>query len=328
MIITRSPLRICLAGGGTDLESFYKKYTSTFISAAINSYVYVTINKPFINQYILKYSKNERTKSIDLIKHDLFREILKKFGKKNDFIEISTTADVPYGTGLGSSGAFSNCLIKALSTHNRNKLNSDEIAENSFFIETKILKEIAGKQDPYISSFGGISKFIINRKGKVISKRLNISSNNLNRLNDNLLLFFTGFSRSSTKILKNQEIKTKKDDKKLVENLKITLSEVNQIEKYIINGNLDDYGKLMNEHWIRKKKRSSFMTNDYIDYIYEYAIKNGAIGGKLVGAGGGGFLLFYSNNPEALRFAMLQKKLTELRFSFDFEGTKNLFVKL
>jgi D-glycero-alpha-D-manno-heptose-7-phosphate kinase len=327
MIITRSPLRICLAGGGTDLESFYKRFTSTFISAAIDSYIYVTINKPFINKYILKYSKNESVKSVKSIKHDLFREILKKFGKKNDFIEISTTADVPYGTGLGSSGAFSNCLIKALSTYNRSKLNSNQIAENSFFIETKILKEIAGKQDPYISSYGGISKFKINKKGIVTSKRLDISLKNINKLNDNLLLFFTGFSRSSSKILSNQENKVKKENKKLIKKLKKTLSEVNQIENYIINGNFYDYGELMNEHWIRKKELSNKMTNKYIDSIYNYALKNEAVGGKLVGAGGGGFLLFYTENPESLRLAMSKKKIKELRFTIDFEGTKNLFVK-
>ena len=148
MIITRSPLRITLAGGGTDLESFYKKYSSTFISIAIDSYVYVTINKPFIKKYIIKYSQNETVKNLSQIKHDLFREILKKFSKKNDFVEISTTADVPYGTGLGSSGAFANCLIKAITTHNRLNLNYEELAENSFLIETKKLREVAGKQDP------------------------------------------------------------------------------------------------------------------------------------------------------------------------------------
>jgi D-glycero-alpha-D-manno-heptose-7-phosphate kinase len=327
MIITRSPLRICLAGGGTDLESFYKKYTSNFISAAINSYVYVTINKPFINQYILKYSRYESTKSIASIKHDLIREILKRFGKKDDYIEMSTTADVPYGTGLGSSGAFSSCLIKALSTYNRNKLNSEEIAESSFFIETKILKEIAGKQDPYISSYGGISKFIINKKGKVHSQRLDIPLRYLNKLNDNLLLFFTGFSRSSTKILINQENKTKKKNQQIIKNLKETLSEVSLIEKYLTNGNLTNYGELLREQWDRKKKRSKHMTNIYIEDIYNFALKNGAVGGKLVGAGGGGFLLFYSDNPENLRHAMNQKNITELRFIFDFEGTKNLFVK-
>ena len=327
MIITRSPLRITLAGGGTDLESFYKKHTSTFISAAINSYVYVSINKPFINKYILKYSKNETIKNIDNIKHDLFREILKKYGKKDDYIEISTTADVPYGTGLGSSGAFSNCLIKALTTHNRDKINFDEIAETSFAIETKKLKEIAGKQDPYISAFGGLSKFKIAKNGSVTSNRLNIPLGNLNKLNDNLLLFFTGYSRSSSKILSNQEIKTNKQNKSLIDNLIKTQNEVKIIESYLAKGKLTEYGNLMKEHWIRKKERSNLMTNSYIDQVYQYALKNGAVGGKIVGAGGGGFLLFYSDNPESLRFAMKKKKMIELRFSFDFEGTKNLLVK-
>jgi D-glycero-alpha-D-manno-heptose-7-phosphate kinase len=327
MIITRSPLRISLAGGGTDLESFYRKYTSTFISAAINSYVYVTINKPFINKYIIKYRKNEVVTNINNIKHNLFRQILKKFGKKNDYIEISTTADVPYGTGLGSSGAFANCLIKAITTHNRDHLNFNEIAEYSFIIESKETKEICGKQDPYISAFGGLSKFKIKKNGQVSSSRLRISLNILNKLNDNLMLFFTGYSRSSGKILSSQESETKKHNKYLIENLIKTQKEVAIIENYLMNGKLNDYGHLMKEHWTRKKKRSNLMSNNHINLIYEYALKNGAVGGKLVGAGGGGFLLFYSEQPEKLRAAMKKKGVAELRFAFDFEGTKNLFVK-
>jgi D-glycero-alpha-D-manno-heptose-7-phosphate kinase len=327
MIITRSPLRITLAGGGTDLESFYKNYTSTFISMAINSYVYVTVNKPFVNRYILKYSKNEIVKNLNDIKHNLFREILKKFSKKNDFIEISTTADVPYGTGLGSSGAFANCLIKAITTHNHLNLNYEEIAESSFLIETQKLKEVAGKQDPYISAFGGLSKFEINTKGKVKSNRMNIGISSLNKLNDNLLLYFTGFSRSSSKILSSQVKKAKKKDKNLITNLIQTQKEVNKIEKLLIDGKFDEFGSLMREHWIRKKKISNLMSNNYIDTIYEYGLKNGAIGGKLVGAGGGGFLLFYSNKPENVRHAMKKRGVMELRFSFDYEGTKNLLVE-
>lgn len=327
MVITRSPLRITLAGGGTDLESFYKKYTSTFISAAINSYVYVSINKPFIDSYILKYSRNETVKKINNIKQNLFREILKKFGKKNDYIEITTTADVPYGTGLGSSGAFANCLIKAITTHNHDNLNFEQIAESAFEIETKKLKEIAGKQDPYISAFGGLSKFKIDKNGSVLSTRLHIPQNILDKLSDNLMLFFTGYSRSSSQILLSQKKKTTKKNKNLLKNLIKTLKEVKIIENYLVKGKLDDYANLMREHWTRKKERSRLMTNSYIDDLYEYALEKGAVGGKIVGAGGGGFLLFYSNNPESLRNAMQKKKIKELRFSFDFEGTKNIFTK-
>lgn len=328
MIITRSPLRISIAGGGTDLESFYSKFGSTFISAAINSYVYITINKPFINKYIIKYSKIEANKNLDTIKHKLFKEIIKKYGKKNDFIEISTTADVPYGTGLGSSGAFSNCLIKALTTYNRINMTYDEIAEGTFGIETKKLNETAGKQDPYISAFGGISKFQINKSGKVSSQSVKISLKNTNKLNDNLLLFFTGFSRSSSKILKNQETNTKKNNDEIINNLRKTQNDVKKIEKFLLNGQLDEFGESMKEHWLRKKKRSNLMSNGHVDEMYSYALKNGAIGGKVVGAGGGGFLLFYTNDPEKLRWSFDKKNIKELRFSFDFEGTKNIFVKL
>lgn len=327
MIITRSPLRISIAGGGTDLESFYKLYTSTFISVAINSYVYVTINKPFLDSYFIKYSQSEIIKNLNDIKHGHFREILKKYSKKNDFVEISTTADVPYGTGLGSSGAFSNSLIKAITTHNRQNLSYEEIAENSFIIETKKLKEVAGKQDPYISAFGGLSKFEIDKQGKVISNRIDINLNNLKKFNDNLLLFFIGYSRSSSKILSNQLNQTKKKNKGFIENLLKTQNQVKEIEDFILKGQFDNFGKIMNEHWTRKKERSNLMSNRYIDDVYEFGINNGALGGKVVGAGGGGFLLFYSNKPENLRHEMKKKELRELRFSFEFEGTKNIFVK-
>lgn len=327
MIITRSPLRISIAGGGTDLESFYKLYTSTFISVAINSYVYVTINKPFLDSYFIKYSQSEIIKNLNDIKHGHFREILKKYSKKNDFVEISTTADVPYGTGLGSSGAFSNSLIKAITTHNRQNLNYEEIAENSFIIETKKLKEVAGKQDPYISAFGGLSKFEIDKQGKVISNRIDINLNNLKKFNDNLLLFFIGYSRSSSKILSNQLNQTKKKNKGFIENLLKTQNQVKEIEDFILKGQFDNFGNIMNEHWARKKERSNLMSNRYIDDVYEFGINNGALGGKVVGAGGGGFLLFYSNKPENLRHEMKKKELRELRFSFEFEGTKNIFVK-
>ena len=326
MIITRSPLRISIAGGGTDLKSFYSKFGSTFISAAINSYVYVSINRPFIDRFILKYSKIEKSKYPKKFKHDLFREIIGRFASKKEFIEISTTADVPYGTGLGSSGAFSNALIKAITTFNKQHLTFNEIAEQTFDIENRVLKEISGKQDPYISAYGGISKFSINKKGLVNCSTLNLSSNNINKLNDNLLLFFTGYSRSSSKILKQQDINTKKKNIKMTENLFQTQKDVLKIEKYLLEGKFDEFGYSMLEHWKRKKERSNLMSNELVDNLYEHAIKNGAIGGKVVGAGGGGFLLFYSNNPDKLRYFFQKKKIKELRYRFDFEGTKNFFL--
>lgn len=328
MIITRSPLRISIAGGGTDLKSFYSKYGSTFISAAINSYVYVSINKPFIDKFILKYSKIEKSKNPKKFRHGLFREIINKFSFKKEFLEITTTADVPYGTGLGSSGAFSNALIKAITTYNKQHLTFNEIAEQSYDIENRVLKETAGKQDPYISAYGGISKFSINKKGLVNCDKLNLSSSNINKLNDNLLLFFTGFSRSSSTILKQQDINTKKQNIRMIKNLAQTQKDVFKIEKYLLEGKFDEFGYSMLEHWKRKKERSNLMSNNQVDDLYEQAINNGAIGGKIVGAGGGGFLLFYTNHPDKLRYFFKKKKIKELRFSFDFEGTKNLFVKI
>lgn len=321
MIISKSPLRISIAGGGTDLESFYSLYGSTFISAAINAYVYVAISKPFIQKYIIKYSKIEKSLEIKNIKHDLVRSILRKYHYNKEFIEITTTADVPYGTGLGSSGAFSNCLIQALSYINNENLNYSEIAERSYFIENKILKEVCGKQDPYASAYGGLSKFTIEKKGNVTCKRLEINEDELKKFSSNLLLFYTGTTRSSSIILSSQDQASKKKNDQIIKNLLEVQKKQKIIEKSLINNNFDEFGYLMGEHWAKKKERTPMMTNTKIDQLYNYAIENGALGGKIVGAGGGGFLLFYATNPNLLREKFKKLNVFELQFDFDLVGT-------
>ena len=323
MIIVRSPLRISLGGGGTDLPSYYKKKEGFFISAAIDKYVYVTVTKPFEKGIYLKYSKIEKINKIKNIKHEIIKEVLKK-ELRNNKIEITTLTDIPAKTGLGSSGSFSTALIKAVYSYNQKMIGRRELAELACDIEINKLKQPTGKQDQYISVYGGISEFQINRKGFVKVKNLKIDEETILDLEDNLLLFFTGFSRNSSLILKEQNNKSMKNDKETFNNLDYVKYLGYEIKKNLIKGNCKEFGRLMNEHWKYKLARSKRMSNPKINEIYNFAIKNGAIGGKLIGAGGGGFLLFYTNTPNRLRKTLINKKLEEIRFKFDFEGVKQI----
>jgi len=323
MIIVRSPLRISIGGGGTDIPSYYKEKGSFFISAAINKYVYVTITKPFEKGIYLKYSKIEKTNKVETIKHKIIKEVLKQELIENK-IEITTLTDIPSKTGLGSSGSFSTAMIKAIYSFNQKMIGRRELAEKACDIEINKLKQPSGKQDQYISVYGGISEFNINKNGIVKAKNLKISRETVLDLEDNLLLFFTGFSRNSSIILNEQNKKTIKSDVQIIKNLDYVKSLGLEIKKELLKGNCNNFAKLMNEHWNYKLQRSKNMSNKTINEIYTFAIKNGAIGGKLIGAGGGGFLLFYTNTPNRLRKAMAHKKLEEVRFKFDHEGVKQI----
>ncbi|OUU44156.1 MAG: galactokinase [Verrucomicrobia bacterium TMED56] len=322
MILVRSPLRISLGGGGTDLPSYYKENEGFLIAAAINKYVFVSVMNPFTEGYILKYSEYENVNNIEDIRHPIIRETLKLGFKKN--LEITTLADLPSGTGLGSSGSFTTALLKALYANSSKNLNSNELAELACDIEINKLKEPIGKQDQYIASYGGISSFNFNKDDSVDVKPLSISDDTLFDLEDNLMLFFTGYSRSASKILKDQETKSKQHDEEMLRNLnnvkKLGLESKNALE----SGDTKIFGELMHEHWENKKKRSGGMSNDKINSWYDIAMQNGAIGGKLVGAGGGGFLMFMSKDRNKLRKALSGAGMEEVRFNFDFEGTKTL----
>ena len=322
MIICRSPLRISLGGGGTDLPSYYTKNGGYLISAAINKYVYITVNRPFQQEIILKYSSVEIEKDVLKIQHPIIREVLKSLNLKSPQIEISAIADIPAGTGLGSSGSFTTALIKALYTHYHRGIHPKELAELACEIEINKLGESVGKQDQYIASYGGITEFIFDKDGKVNSKPLPISISGVHDLEDNLVLFFTGISRSASSILTDQDNKSKYNDKLMIDNLDFTKDLGLRSKDALVTGNYVKFGELMHEHWEHKKSRSLGMSNEYINNIYDIAIKSGAVGGKLVGAGGGGFLMFYSSDKEKLRFEMNKLGLEEVRFKFDFEGTK------
>jgi D-glycero-alpha-D-manno-heptose-7-phosphate kinase len=322
MIITRSPLRVSVGGGGSDLPSYYREHGGFLIAAAINKYVYATVMRPFSPGIYLKYSNIEQVDSISQISHPIIREVLKLLNLKTPQIEITTLADIPSGTGLGSSGSFTTALIKALFTHYKKSIHPQDLAELASEIELVKLKEPIGKQDQYISAFGGITAITFNKDETVKVEPLSISIKTQHDLEDNLLLFYTGISRSASSILLDQDNRSKKNEVEILENLHFTKNIGYKIKEALELGNTFRFGQLMNEHWEQKKSRSPGMSSQQIDNIYNLALKNGAVGGKLVGAGGGGFLMFYVEDKQKLRESMNELNLEEVRFSFDFEGTK------
>ena len=322
MIITRSPLRVSLGGGGTDLASYYREFGGFLVAAAIDKYVYITHHRTFQREIIVKYSKLERVLDVDHIEHPIVREALKLTGVTDPQIELTSMADIPGGTGLGSSGSFTTALLKALHAYRKHPISPAELAEEACAIEIDRLGEPIGKQDQYIAAVGGITAFTFNRDGRVEYRPAKISEEWLFELEDNLLLFFTGYSRSASAILKDQNDRSRQSDKVMLENLHFTKELGYKSLEALEAGNLDEFGRLMDVHWRRKKARSSGMSNSHIDEWYDHAMANGAIGGKLIGAGGGGFLMFYAGDKRRLRHAMREKGLQEVRFRFDFEGSK------
>ena len=325
MIITRSPLRITLGGGGTDLASYYRKHGGFLMAAAIDKYVYVTVMRPFIEGIFLKYSKLEHVEEIDEIQHPIIREAIRMLEFRTPQIEITTLADIPAGTGLGSSGSFSTALLKALYAHRRRLLHPSELATLACQIEIERLHAPIGKQDQYIAAYGGVTCLTFNPDETVSATPVKLSMNALFDLEDNLLLFFTGFSRSAASILADQKLRSEGADAEMLQNLHYVKELGLRSREALEDGKPALFGELMHEHWEHKKRRSAGMSNPQIDEWYELARHSGAIGGKLVGAGGGGFLLFYSEDHRRLRTAMGKAGLEEVRFRFDFEGTKVLF---
>lgn len=322
MIIARSPLRVSLGGGGTDLPSYYQNHGGFLLAAAIDKYVYATVTRPFTQGIYLKYSNLEQVRNIDDVKHPIIREALRELNLRSPQVEVTTLADIPSGTGLGSSGSFTTALLKGLYAHYRRNIHPSELAELACKIELEKLGEPIGKQDQYIAAFGGITAFTFNTDGTVLSESLPVSTQTLHNLEDNLLLFFTGISRSASSILSDQDVKSRADNNEMLENLHFTKELGYRSRDALIEGDTIQFGALMHEHWMHKKKRSSGMSSEFINSAYEFALKNGAVGGKLVGAGGGGFLMFYASDKNKLRNAMSSLNLEEVRFKFDFEGTK------
>ncbi|OGM31462.1 hypothetical protein A2803_05330 [Candidatus Woesebacteria bacterium RIFCSPHIGHO2_01_FULL_44_21] len=323
MILVRAPFRVPIGGGGTDLPSYYSKFGGEFISASINRYMYITINRPIVDKLIrVKYTQTEIVNTVGEVRHDLVREAL-RLTKIKDSIEINSFADLPAGVGMGSSGSYLVALLKALHTLKREHISDQNLAEEACRIEINKLKRFVGKQDQYIAAFGGITKFKINKKGEVKIRPLPLSPSFIGDLENSLLIFYTGIRREEQQILKRQSIKTKNNDKRVIENLHLIKSIGKDIEQALLEENISSFGKLMHKHWMTKRNLSTSISSSRIDQLYELGIKNGALGGKIMGAGGGGFLLFCCpRNKGRLRLAMKNEGLTELFFHFDMEGAK------
>src|SRR3984885_3214218 len=324
LIITRSPLRISLGGGGTDLPSYYRKHTGFVLSAPINQYVYITINEAFRPRIILKYSRLEDVEHVDEIQHPIIREALRLTGVTGPYLEIVSLSDIPAGTGLGSSGSFTTALLRALHTMKRSFVPPQELAEQACHIEIDLLKEPVGKQDQYNPAFGGITCFEFLTDGRVIAEPLKIAPETLANLEDSLLLFFTGASRSAGEVLRDQDTRTRANASDMLENLHFTKQLGHESRDALLAADLRKFADLMHVHWEHKKKRSPGMSSGFIDEMYERARAHGALGGKLIGAGGGGFLLLYTEDKTRLRSAMRGAGLREVRLQFDFSGTSVL----
>jgi D-glycero-alpha-D-manno-heptose-7-phosphate kinase len=324
MIISRSPLRITLGGGGTDLPSYYREHEGFLVAAAIDRYVYITLHTTFVDYLIIKYSKLESVTSLEQIQHPIVREALKLLNFECKRLEISSMADIPAGTGLGSSGSFTTALLRALHSYQKNIISPQVIAEQACAIELEKLREPIGKQDQFIAAFGGVTCFRFNKNDQVDVWPAPISTETLHNLEDGLVMFFTGMARSASSILRDQDDKSKGKDLSIIDNLHYVKDLGKRSLSALQAGDLNTFGTLMDEHWQHKKKRSGAMSNPEIDKWYELAMRNGAVGGKLIGAGGGGFLLFYTEDKKRLRHVMREAGREEVRLRFDFEGTKTL----
>jgi len=325
MILSRAPMRITLGGGATDLESYYSKYGGFVIAAAIDQYCSILASKRFYDSIRLSYMQLETVDNINDIKNTRFREALRFIGIDKG-IELHSFADIPANAGLGSSSSFLVAVLNALHAYKREFVTQRQLAEEACHIEIDVLGEPIGKQDQYIAAFGGVTCLTFEKNGDVLVEPLQVSDETLDQLESNLVYFFTGMERGASEILSEQDTKSKKDDQEMLENLRQVKEIGLETKKHLEQGKVDMLGELFHTHWEIKKKRSGKMSDPFIDECYELARKNGALGGKLIGAGGGGFLMFYCKNSDKPRLsdAMKKKGLRPMRFHFDFEGAKIL----
>ncbi|MGP8124750.1 MAG: hypothetical protein ACLQEQ_02650 [Nitrososphaerales archaeon] len=325
MIVSRTPFRLSLGGGGTDLPAYYAKYGGFFVSGAVDKYMHIVLNDRFERGIRLSYSRTEIVDSPDSIRHPSVREALKLLNLK-DKLEIVSLADVPAATGLGSSGSFTVGLLNALYAHQRIVKTPEQIAEIACDIALNRLHESSGKQDEYTASLGGIRSYEIDTRGKVTTKELNISDHTLSELEYVIMMFYTGITRNAGENLGRQQGGVSVGDDRLVEKMHAIKAIGLESKKALEAGDLRRFGELLHEHWTVKRGLTDIMTTDQIDSWYSIARENGALGGKLVGAGGGGFLmLFCEERREKVRAALASQGLTEMRFRFDLEGSKVIY---
>ena len=323
MIVSRTPLRITLGGGGTDLPSYYENHGGFIFSFCLSKYMYICMNRPSADDLIrLRYSISECVESVEDLQHDIAKACFKRTGITSR-IEVASLSDIPAGSGLGSSSAYAVGLLNALYSIKGQYKSLEFLAEEACTIEMDILKKPMGKQDQYLSAIGGFLRLDIDKKGVVVPTKIKLEKSIMNELNRNLLIFYTGQQRKNDKILNEQDQSTKNNNEEVLNSLHYIKESGYKILDIVQSGNLDELGLMFKDHWEMKKKLSSGVTSDRIDSIYDTALKNGAIGGKVSGAGGGGFFTFYCNNEHSkLRTAMKEKGLQELEYSFDLDGSK------
>jgi D-glycero-alpha-D-manno-heptose-7-phosphate kinase len=319
IIFSRAPLRVSLGGGGTDLPSYFAEHGGFLVAGAIDKYVYMLVHTVFQQTYRMRYQQSEDVEHPSQIRHPILRESLLRHWR-GDPLEIASVADVPASTGLGSSGAFTVCLLKALAHARSTSIAPGPLAEAACEIEIDILNEPVGKQDQYVAAHGGICAYTFNGDGTVQIEPLELKEETLRLLRSNLLLFYTGEARSSSELLRDQDTRSRRSDDSMLENLDATKRLGYRSRELLLAGDLDAYAELMHEHWQNKRTRSSGMTSERIDMLYTLARRSGVIGGKLVGAGGGGFLLVYASNPSHTRQAMAGAGAPELTFDFEWSG--------
>jgi D-glycero-alpha-D-manno-heptose-7-phosphate kinase len=320
MIITRTPLRITLGGGGTDLPSYYGQFGGFVLSAAISKHIFISINRTFTPDYFLKYSALERVERARQIEHPIVREVLLAHDI-GPSVEIVSMADIPAGTGLGSSGAFTVGLLRAVYAVSHDHVTAGDLASEACVIEIDRLQRAVGKQDQYVAAFGGVKCYDFNPDGQVAVSPLAMSTDTLHDLEEHLLMFFTGYSRDADRVLVEQKTRSEGGDMQMIDNLHFVKELGLRSKAALEQGDTDGFATLMHEHWEHKKKRSAAMSNSSIDRWYQLGRDSGAIGGKLVGAGAGGFLLFFTRDKRALRQAMAAEGLTEVPFTFDQDGS-------
>jgi D-glycero-alpha-D-manno-heptose-7-phosphate kinase len=319
VIVSRTPLRISFAGGGTDLKAFYEIEPGAVVGTTINKYIYIMVNKPLDEAIKIGYWKTEIVDSVQNIEHAIVREALKHAGLSSN-IEVACVSDVPPGTGLGSSGSFTVGLLHALYAHKSAPISKEELAKEACFIEIDLLGSPVGKQDQYIAASGGLQYVQFNPDETVGREPIACSDDTRRKLDENLMLFYTGQSRSAYSILLKQRAKTKnRDEFQVLKELKGIAQKMRQL--LLGNGDLKEFGELLHEEWTHKKRLVDGISNEGIDRYYDKALAAGATGGKISGAGGGGFLLLYceKDNQEKVREALADLK--EVAFSFETTGT-------
>ena len=319
VIFHRAPLRVSLGGGGTDLPSYYEERGGFLVAGAIDKYVYMLTHTNFQQRYRMKYTQTEEVDQVSEIRHPILRETLLRHWRGSP-LEIASVADAPAATGMGSSGAFTVCLLKGLAHARRTSITPAALAEGACEIEIDVLKEPVGKQDPYVAAHGGICAYTFHPDGTVDVEPLELAPETLRALRDNMLLFYTGEARSASKMLADQDKRTRAGDKTMFANLDATKEMGLRSRELLLAGELETYAEVMHEHWQNKRERSPGMATERVDELYTLARRSGVIGGKLVGAGGGGFLLVYARRPADTRLAMAAAGAQELDFDFEFAG--------